>query len=88
MSNQTLRGLSMATTVIEQELAGTDAFQGLAILHEKRVNGASNGKRSCGFQILLRILRLMFSIIAVFKFIESQYFPQNIAYPVSDHDQA
>lgn len=88
MSHQAFRGLSVATTVIEQELTGTDAFQGLAILHEKRVNGASNAERNCGFQILLRILRLMFNIIAVFKFPESQYFPQNITYPISDHDQA
>jgi hypothetical protein len=44
MSHQAFRGLSVATTVIEQELTGTDAFQGLAILHEKRVNGASNAE--------------------------------------------
>jgi hypothetical protein len=88
MSNQALRALSMATTVIEQQLAGTDAFQDLAILDEERVNAISDAERNCGFQILLRILRLRFSIIAVFKFPESQHFPQNIAYPVSDHDQA
>jgi GMP synthase (glutamine-hydrolysing) len=43
-----------ATAVVEQELAGTDAFQYLAILHEDRVTGIRDGQRDYGFQIEVR----------------------------------
>ncbi|MGD9090820.1 MAG: asparagine synthase-related protein [Desulfobacterales bacterium] len=43
-----------ATAVVEQELAGVDAFQYLAILHEDRVTGIRAGERDYGFQIEVR----------------------------------
>jgi GMP synthase (glutamine-hydrolysing) len=43
-----------ATLVVEQELAGIDAFQYLAILHEDRVTGIRDGERDYGFQIEVR----------------------------------
>jgi GMP synthase (glutamine-hydrolysing) len=43
-----------ATTVVEEELCSTSAFQYLAILHEDRVTGMRNGKRDYGLQIEVR----------------------------------
>ena len=43
-----------ATAIVEQELAGSDAFQYLAILHEERVTGIRDGARDYGFQIEVR----------------------------------
>jgi GMP synthase (glutamine-hydrolysing) len=43
-----------ATVVVEQELAGIEAFQYMAILHEDRVTGMRDGKREYGFQIEIR----------------------------------
>jgi GMP synthase (glutamine-hydrolysing) len=43
-----------ATVIVEQELAGVEAFQYMAILHEDRVTGMRNGKRDYGFQIEIR----------------------------------
>jgi len=43
-----------ATTVVEQELADSGAFQYLAILHEDRVTGLRDGKRDFGYQIEVR----------------------------------
>jgi len=43
-----------ATKIVEDELAGTGAFQYLAILHEDRVTGMRNGKRDYGQQIEIR----------------------------------
>ncbi len=43
-----------ATAIVEEELAGTGAFQYLAILHEDRVTGLRNGKRDYGLQIEVR----------------------------------
>lgn len=43
-----------ATTIVEEELSGTDAFQYLAILHEDKVTGVRDGKRDFGFQIEVR----------------------------------
>jgi GMP synthase (glutamine-hydrolysing) len=43
-----------ATVVVEQELAGTDAFQYMAILHADRVTGIRDGNRDYGFQIEVR----------------------------------
>jgi len=43
-----------ATAIVEEELAGTDAFQYLAILHQDRVTGLRENKRDFGFQIEIR----------------------------------
>jgi len=43
-----------ATVVIEEELAGTEAFQYLAILHQDKVTGMRDGKRDFGLQIEIR----------------------------------
>jgi len=43
-----------ATKIVEEELSDTGAFQYLAILHEDRVTGIIDGKRSFGFQIEIR----------------------------------
>ena len=43
-----------ATVIVEEELAGTDAFQYMAILHQDRVTGLRDNKRDFGFQIEIR----------------------------------
>ncbi len=43
-----------ATTIVEEELAKTDAFQYFAILHENRVTGVREGRRDYGHQIEVR----------------------------------
>lgn len=43
-----------ATTVVEEILAGTDAFQYMAILHEDLVTGIRDGRRDFGRQIEVR----------------------------------
>ncbi len=43
-----------ATTVLEQELKGVDAFQYFAILHEDKVTGIRDGGRDFGSQIEIR----------------------------------
>jgi GMP synthase (glutamine-hydrolysing) len=43
-----------ATAVVERLLAGSRAFQYLAILHEDRVTGMRDGKREFGQQIEVR----------------------------------
>jgi GMP synthase (glutamine-hydrolysing) len=43
-----------ATTIVEQHLKGTGAFQYMAILHEDRVTGMRDGRREFGQQIELR----------------------------------
>lgn len=43
-----------ATTIVEEELRNTGAFQYLAILHEDRVTGLRDGKRDYGLQIEVR----------------------------------
>ena len=43
-----------ATSIVEEELSHTDAFQYLAILHEDRVTGIREGKRDFGLQIEVR----------------------------------
>lgn len=43
-----------ATTIVEEELHNTGAFQYLAILHEDKVTGITEGQRSFGFQIEIR----------------------------------
>jgi GMP synthase (glutamine-hydrolysing) len=43
-----------ATTIVEQELADSGAFQYLALLHEDMVTGIREGKRDFGKQIEVR----------------------------------
>jgi len=43
-----------ATSIVEEELTHTDAFQYMAILHEDRVTGMRQGKREFGLQIEVR----------------------------------
>jgi GMP synthase (glutamine-hydrolysing) len=43
-----------ATAIVERSLAGTEAFQYMAILHEDRVTGMVDGKREFGRQVELR----------------------------------
>jgi GMP synthase (glutamine-hydrolysing) len=43
-----------ATSIVEQELASTKAFQYMAILHQDRATGMRNGKRDFGMQIEIR----------------------------------
>jgi len=43
-----------ATTIVEDELASSGAFQYLAILHEDRVTGVRDGRRDFGFQVEVR----------------------------------
>ena len=43
-----------ATTIVEQELASSGAFQYLAILHQDRVTGIKKKKREFGNQIEVR----------------------------------
>lgn len=43
-----------ATAIVEEELAGSGAFQYLAILHADKVTGMRNGKRDYGWQIEVR----------------------------------
>jgi GMP synthase (glutamine-hydrolysing) len=43
-----------ATTIVEEELASSGAFQYLAVLHEDRVTGMRDGKRDFGLQIEVR----------------------------------
>ena len=44
----------LATAITETELADTDAFQYLAILHQDKVTGIRDGKRDFGLQIEIR----------------------------------
>lgn len=43
-----------ATKIVEEELASSNAFQYLAILHQDRVTGVRGGKRDFGLQIEVR----------------------------------
>jgi len=43
-----------ATSIVEEELSNTRAFQYLAVLHEDKVTGIREGKREHGFQIEVR----------------------------------
>ena len=44
----------IATTIVEEMLKSTDAFQYMAILHKDRVTGMRDGKRDFGMQIEIR----------------------------------
>jgi len=43
-----------ATSIVEQELSSTEAFQYMAILHQDKVTGMRDGQRDFGFQIEIR----------------------------------
>ncbi len=49
-----IRIVRAATKIVEEELARSDAFQYLAILHEDRVTGIRRGRREFGYQIEVR----------------------------------
>jgi GMP synthase (glutamine-hydrolysing) len=49
-----IRIVRAATKIVEEELARSDAFQYLAILHEDRVTGIRKGRREFGYQIEVR----------------------------------
>lgn len=44
----------LATSIVEEELVSSGAFQHMAILHQDRVTGMRNGKRDYGLQIEIR----------------------------------
>lgn len=46
--------IRIATSIVEEELADTKAFQYMAILHQDRVTGIRDGKREFGMQIEIR----------------------------------
>ena len=43
-----------ATSIVEEELASTGAFQSMAILHQDKVTGMRDGKRDFGLQFEIR----------------------------------
>ena len=49
-----IKTVRKATTIVEQFLSSTNAFQYMAILHEDRVTGMRDGKRDFGQQIEIR----------------------------------
>lgn len=49
-----LETIRRATAIVERELAGSGAFQYLAVLHEDRVTGIRNGARDYGLQVEVR----------------------------------
>jgi GMP synthase (glutamine-hydrolysing) len=51
---QRIATVRKATTIVEEELSGSGAFQYLAILHQDRVTGMREGKRDYGLQIEVR----------------------------------
>ena len=51
---QRIETVRIATSIVEEELASTDAFQYMAILHQDRVTGMRDNKRDFGNQIEIR----------------------------------
>ena len=51
---QRVETVRIATSIVEEELASTDAFQYMAILHQDRVTGMRNNQRDFGNQIEIR----------------------------------
>jgi len=54
VTKEKIQTVRIATSIVEQELASTGAFQYMAILHQDRVTGIRNGKRDFGMQIEIR----------------------------------
>lgn len=53
-----------ATRIVEEELAGSGAFQCMAILHDDKVTGIRNGRREYGSQIEVRCWDTRDAVIA------------------------
>jgi len=53
-SPEKINTVRIATSIVEEELLDTGAFQYMAILHQDRVTGMRNGKRDFGLQIEVR----------------------------------
>ena len=53
-----------ATSIVEEELASSGAFQYLAILHQDRVTGIRDGKREFGLQIEVRCWETKDAVVA------------------------
>lgn len=49
-----IKTVRTATSIVEEELVSTKAFQYMAILHQDRVTGMRDGKREFGLQIEIR----------------------------------
>ena len=49
-----IRTVRRATAIVERALAGTGAFQFMAVLHEDRVTGMRDGRREFGQQVEIR----------------------------------
>lgn len=54
VSREKVETVRQATTIVEDMLAHTGAFQFMAILHEDLVTGVRDGKRAFGYQIEVR----------------------------------
>jgi GMP synthase (glutamine-hydrolysing) len=54
VTDERLKTVRKATTIVENILKNTGAFQYMAILHEDRVTGMVGGKREFGQQIEIR----------------------------------
>ena len=54
VTSERIRIVRKATLITEQELANSNAFQYMAILHEDRMTGMRGGKREFGLQIEIR----------------------------------
>jgi GMP synthase (glutamine-hydrolysing) len=54
VTRERIETVRQATAVVERVLAGTGAFQYMAILHQDRVTGMRGGKRDFGLQIEVR----------------------------------
>ena len=54
MTEERLKTVRKATSVVERILCNTAAFQYMAVLHEDRVTGIREGKRDFGQQIEIR----------------------------------
>ncbi len=53
-TEERIETVRLATSVVEQELGRTKAFQYMAILHQDRVTGLRHGRRDFGMQIEIR----------------------------------
>jgi len=54
VTRERIKVVRVATSIVEEELSSSSAFQYMAILHEDRVTGMRNNKRDFGLQIELR----------------------------------
>ncbi len=54
VTREKIARVRVATSIVEEELASTGAFQYMAILHQDRVTGMRDGKRDFGLQFEIR----------------------------------